>query len=433
VSITRRQFFGAAAAAGAAGTAAYSLADGGTALARGIDVSHWQGQIGWLQVGAAGYDFAFAKATEGTTYKDATYPLNRSGAPGVGVKVGAYHFARPAGGSDAAAVASAVAQADHFVDYAQPARGDLLPVLDLESRGGLSTARLVGATDVAQVKFGSVMWDLGNQGCSVSFWKSSLGDTPVFAQAGHRLWIAHWTKAALPILPGAGWGGLGEYVCVPERVLATMPARLSFEQAAAVPQAGVLALQGLSYRGAMGEEVLLNGAGGGVGTFAVQIAKDLGAHVTAVASTQKLDLVRSLGADQVIDYTTTDIADDGGRYDLVLDIGGNRPLSRLRRVLTSDGVLVIVGGEGGGRWTGGIQRQLGAMVLSLFVRQRLGTFIAKPNSTDLDALRALIEAGSVTPAVDRVITLEEIPDAIRDLAHGHVRGKVVMANETASR
>ena len=114
-------------------------------------------------------------------------------------------------------------------------------------------------------------------------------------------------------------------------------------------------------------------------------------------------------------------------------IGGNRRLSRLRRVLTSDGTLVIVGGEGGGRWTGGIHRQFGATVLSLFVRQRLGTFITKPNSADLDALRALIEAGSVTPAVDRVIALEEIPDAIRDLAQGRVRGKVVMADEAASR
>jgi len=146
-----------------------------------------------------------------------------------------------------------------------------------------------------------------------------------------------------------------------------------------------------------------------------------------VASTQKLDLVRSLGADHVIDYTHTDITDDGKRYDVVLDIGGNRPLSRLRRVLTSDGTLVIVGGEGGGRWTGGIHRQLAAMMLSLFVRQRLGTFIAKPNSTALAALRVLIEAGSVTPAIDRVIALNQVPDAIRDLNSGRVHGKIVIA------
>jgi NADPH:quinone reductase-like Zn-dependent oxidoreductase len=176
-----------------------------------------------------------------------------------------------------------------------------------------------------------------------------------------------------------------------------------------------------------GQQVLVIGASGGVGTFAVQIAKALGADVTGVASTQKLDLVRSLGADRVIDYTRADITDDGQRYDVVLDIGGNRPLSRLRRVLTGAGTLVIVGGEGGGRWTGGIHRQLGATVLSLFVRQRLRTFIAKPNSRDLAALRVMIEAGSVTPAVDRVIALEQVPDAIRDLTRGRVYGKIVIA------
>jgi NADPH:quinone reductase-like Zn-dependent oxidoreductase len=208
-----------------------------------------------------------------------------------------------------------------------------------------------------------------------------------------------------------------------------MPANLTFEQAAAVPVSAVTALQALRDRGRLqlGQRVLVIGASGGVGTFAVQIAKALGAHVTGVSSTQKVDLVRSLGADNVIDYTHADITDDGRRYDLVLDIGGNRPLSRLRRVLTRSGTLVIVGGEGGDRWTGGLHRQLGAMVLSLFVRQRLGTFIAKPNSADLDALRALIEAGSVTPAVDRVVALDHVPDAIRDLASGHVRGKVIIA------
>ena len=182
-----------------------------------------------------------------------------------------------------------------------------------------------------------------------------------------------------------------EYASTRPDKLARMPANVSFEQAAAVPVSAVTALQALRDRGRVqaGQRVLVIGASGGVGTFAVQIAKALGADVTGVSSTQKVDLVRSLGADHVIDYTQADITDDGRRYDVVLDIGGNRPLSQLRRVLTSDGTLVIVGGEGGGRWTGGIHRQLGAMVLSLFVGQRLGTFIAKPNSADLDALRAL--------------------------------------------
>jgi GH25 family lysozyme M1 (1,4-beta-N-acetylmuramidase) len=181
----------------------------GAQAPQGIDVSNWQGRIDWVKVSGGGYDFAFAKATEGTTFDDATYPLNRAGATGVGLRIGAYHFARPTGGSDAAAVASAVAQAEHFVGYAQPAPGDLLPVLDLESKGGLSTARLQLWT---QTWLAQVVARLGVKPIvyvSPSFWKSSLGDTPVFAQAGHRLWIAHWTKAALPILPGAGWGGLG--------------------------------------------------------------------------------------------------------------------------------------------------------------------------------------------------------------------------------
>ena len=216
-------------------------------------------------------------------------------------------------------------------------------------------------------------------------------------------------------------------VARPDR-LARMPSNLTFEQAAAVPVSAVTALQAVRDRGRVraGQRVLVIGASGGVGTFAVQIAKALGASVTGVCSTAKVELVRSIGADHVIDYTHADPTDGEQRYELVLDIGGNRPLSRLRRVLTRDGTLVIVGGEGGGRWTGGIDRQLRAMATSPFVTQRLGTFIANENSSDLDALRALIEAGAVTPVIDRVIALREVPDAIRDLAGGHVRGKIVI-------
>jgi NADPH:quinone reductase-like Zn-dependent oxidoreductase len=220
-----------------------------------------------------------------------------------------------------------------------------------------------------------------------------------------------------------------EYAATEPDKLARMPANLSFEQAAAVPVSAVTALQALRDHGRVhaGQCVLVIGASGGVGTFAVQIAKALGADVTGVSSTSKLDLVRSLGADHVIDYTEAGILGGGRRYDVVLDIGGNRSLAQLRRALTRDGTLVIVGGEGGGRWTGGIHRQLGTMAVSPFVRQRLRTFIAKPNSTDLDALRALIEDGSVTPAVDRVVALDQVPDAMRDLVGGQVRGKIVIA------
>jgi NADPH:quinone reductase-like Zn-dependent oxidoreductase len=231
---------------------------------------------------------------------------------------------------------------------------------------------------------------------------------------------------------GAGRAAFAAYAVTRPGTLARLPANLSFEQAAAVPVSAITALQALRDRGRVrdGQRVLVIGASGGVGTFAVQIAKAFGAVVTGVSSAQKVDLVRSLGADHVIDYTRADITDDGARYDVVLDIGGNRTLSQLRRVLTRDGTLVIVGGEGGGRWTGGIQRQLGATVLSLFVGQRLGTLIAKPNAADLDALRSLIEAGSVTPAIDRVIALDKVPDAIRDLTAGRVRGKIIIATGT---
>ncbi len=228
---------------------------------------------------------------------------------------------------------------------------------------------------------------------------------------------------------GTSKAAFAEFAPARPDTLAPMPSNLSFEQAAAVPVSAVTALQALRDRGRLkaGSHVLVIGASGGVGTSAVQIAKALGATVTGVCSTAKVDLVRSLGAEHVIDYARADITDDGRRYDLVLDIGGNRPLSQLRRVLTPSGTLVIVGGEEGGRWTGGIQRQLGAMILSVFVRQRLGTFVAKPNRADLDTLRGLIESGAVTPAIDRVIALDEIPDGIRDLSVGHVRGKLVAA------
>ena len=192
--------------------ATLALAEGAqaqTGLLAGVDVSNWQHQIDWLAVAGTGQSFVFAKATEGTTFTDVTFALNRSGATGVGLRFGAYHFARPSGTSDAAVVGSAIAQADHFLSVAVPRRSELLPVLDLESTGSLSVARLslwvqtwleqvVARTGIKPMVY-----------VSPSFWKERVGDSPVVAAAGHRLWIAHWTKDALPILPGASWGGLG--------------------------------------------------------------------------------------------------------------------------------------------------------------------------------------------------------------------------------
>ncbi len=223
-------------------------------------------------------------------------------------------------------------------------------------------------------------------------------------------------------------GSFAEYASVPEKKLALKPANLSFEQAAAVPVSASTALQALREQGRVqrGQRVLVLGASGGVGSFAVQLAKAFGAEVTGVSSTAKVDLVRSLGADRVIDYTSDDFAAEGQRYDLIVDNGGNNSLARLRRALTRHGTLVIVGGEGGGRWLGGTDRSLRALALSPFTRQRFKVFVAREHYEELEFLTELIEAGKVTPAIDRTYPLSEAGDAIRYLKAGQVRGKVVI-------
>lgn len=227
---------------------------------------------------------------------------------------------------------------------------------------------------------------------------------------------------------GIAKGSYAEYARASEDRLAPKPANLSFEQAAVVAISGLTALQGLRDHAKVrpDQKVLIVGASGGVGTYAVQVAKVFGAHVTGVCSTAKVDLVRSLGADHVIDYTREDFADGPQRYEVILDIGGNASLSRLRRALTPKGTLVIAGGETDGRWLGGTDRQLRALVLSRFVGQKLGTFVSRENHGDLIVLKELIEAGKVTPVVDRAYPLSDVPDAIRYLREGRARGKVVI-------
>jgi NADPH:quinone reductase-like Zn-dependent oxidoreductase len=224
-------------------------------------------------------------------------------------------------------------------------------------------------------------------------------------------------------------GSFAEYARARAGLLAPKPANLSFEQAAAVPVSGLAALQAVRDKAQVqaGEQVLIVGASGGVGTFAVQIAKASGAEVTGVCSTAKTDLVRALGADHVIDYTIEDFADGEHRYDAILDIGGNRPLSHLRRALTPRGRLVIVGGETDGRWLGGADRLLRAPLLSPLVSQKLGTLTTSENAQDLRVLRDLLESGKVAPAIDRTYPLSEAPAAIRHMQEGHARGKVVIA------
>jgi NADPH:quinone reductase-like Zn-dependent oxidoreductase len=227
---------------------------------------------------------------------------------------------------------------------------------------------------------------------------------------------------------GIGRGSFAEYSAAREDKLARKPPSLGFVQAAAIPVSGLTALKALESVGhaKAGQNVLIVGASGGVGTFAVQIAKAMGARVTGVCSTSKVDLVRSIGADDVIDYTNEDFADREHEFDLILDIGGNPSISRLRRALTATGTAVITGGEEGGRLTGGLDRQLRALALSPFVRQRLTTFVNKEHYTGLERLAELVEKGQLVPSIERTYPLAETPPAMRHLAAGRARGKLVI-------
>ena len=223
-------------------------------------------------------------------------------------------------------------------------------------------------------------------------------------------------------------GSFAEYACAKAERLAPKPANLSFEQAAAVPVSGMTALSGLRDAGNLqsGQRVLIIGAAGGVGTYAVQLAKAFGATVTGVCSTSKAELVRTIGADEVIDYTQVDFTEGTRQFDLILDTAGRRPLGHLRRALTPQGTLVIVGGEGGDRWLGGFQRQIFAPVRALFTEQKMLGLISKERQQDLLTLKDLIEAGKLKPVIDRTYPLREAPQAIRYLEQGHARGKVVL-------
>jgi NADPH:quinone reductase-like Zn-dependent oxidoreductase len=226
---------------------------------------------------------------------------------------------------------------------------------------------------------------------------------------------------------GIGHGSFAEYACARPDKLVRKPAGLTFARAAVVAVSGLTALQSLRDAGRLrpGQHVLITGASGGVGTYAVQIAKALGAEVTGVCSTAKTDLVASIGADHVLDYSRDDFAAGPQRYDLILDIGGNAALARLRRALTPAGTLVIVGGEDGGRWTG-MSRQVRALARSPFTRQRLTTLISRQRRADLETLAQFIEAGQLTPVIGKIYPLRQAADAMRDLLAGHARGKLVL-------
>jgi NADPH:quinone reductase-like Zn-dependent oxidoreductase len=231
-----------------------------------------------------------------------------------------------------------------------------------------------------------------------------------------------------------GWckGAFAEYACAAASNLLPKPAGLTFEQSAAVGDSAFTALNAVRDQAKVrpGQSVLVNGASGGVGTFAVQIAKSFGANVTGVCSTRNVDLVRSIGADQVIDYTKEDFTRTEQRYDVMLDMVGSRSLSDCRRALTLRGTYVLVGVANLGRWLG-LGRQARALLLAPFVRQRVRVFLVRHNSDDLAVLKDLVEAGKVTPVIDRRYTLGEVPDALRHQGEGHAQGKIVIAPRSA--
>ena len=227
---------------------------------------------------------------------------------------------------------------------------------------------------------------------------------------------------------GCARGSFAEYVCAREDKVALKPANISFEQAAAVPVAGLTALQELRDKGRVqpGQKILINGAAGGVGTFAVQIAKSFGAHVTGVCTTKSVDVVRSLGADSVIDYTRGDFTRSGDRYDLIFDCAGNLPLSAWRRIMTSKATLLACGARPGGHGIGPLPQLLKLLVLSRFISQTVTFYVAKVRADDLIVLKEMIETNKVTPVIDRSYKFSETPEAIRYLKAGHTRGKVVI-------
>ncbi len=221
-----------------------------------------------------------------------------------------------------------------------------------------------------------------------------------------------------------GFGAFAEYVCVPEHAVALKPTRLTFEEAATVPVSAVTALQGLRDQGHIqpGQKVLINGASGGVGTFAVQIAKAFGTEVTAVCSTRNVDMVRSIGADHVIDYTQEDFTKNGQRYDLILAVNGYHPISAYQRALSQEGRYVMTGGS--------MAQMFQAMLLGPWLSkngsQKMGNLLAKPNQKDLVFVKELLEAGKVVPVIERRYPLREVPEAIRYVEEGHAKGKVVI-------
>jgi NADPH:quinone reductase-like Zn-dependent oxidoreductase len=308
-------------------------------------------------------------------------------------------------------------------NVARPVIGDQEVLIEVRAAGvnPADWAIMGGLPYIARPVYGLRKPKQGVRGTDVAGVVATVGAGVTLFKAGDEVF-------------GSSDGSYAEYSKAPQNALALKPANLSFEQAAAVPMAGTVALQAIRDRGKVraGHTVLVNGAAGGIGTFAVQIAKALGAHVTAVASTRNLDLLRSLGADAVIDYTKEDFTRSGRRYQLILDNVSNHSLTALRRALTPTGMLIPNGGNFGNRWLASGGRIARGVALFKFGDQSLGNFLVSMNREDLIALKALIEAGKVTPIMDRIYALSDASKALAHVGGGHLSGKVAISMTLAT-
>jgi NADPH:quinone reductase-like Zn-dependent oxidoreductase len=306
------------------------------------------------------------------------------------------------------------------IDKPEPADDEVLVRVHAASVNPADWHILRGAPYIARMQFGLRKPKDRVLGCDVAGHIEAVGKDVTMLQPGEEIFGSPFMH---------GLGAFAEWVCISEDLLAPKPATLSFEQAAAVPLAALTALQGLRDYGRIepGHKVLIIGASGGVGTFAVQIAKSFGAEVSGVCSTRNVEMVRSIGADHVIDYTKDDFTQSGHKYDLIFQLAGTLSPSECRSALTSNGTLVISSGESEGRWIGPVDRVIKALVLSAFVSQKMASFTVKANREDLQLLKQFIEAGKLTPVIDRTYPLAQVPEAIRYLEEGHARGKVVIS------
>jgi NADPH:quinone reductase-like Zn-dependent oxidoreductase len=305
------------------------------------------------------------------------------------------------------------------IDKPEPADDEVLLRVHAASVNPADWHILRGAPYIARIEFGLRKPKDRVLGCDVAGHIEAVGKKVTMLQPGEEVFGSPFMH---------GLGAFAEWVCISEDLLAPKPAALSFEQVAAVPLAALTALQGLRDQGriAPGHKVLIIGASGGVGTFAVQIAKSFDAEVSGVCSTRNVEMVRALGADHVIDYTKEDFTQSGQKYHLVFQLAGTLSPSECRSALTSNGNLVLSSGESEGRWIGPVDRVIKGLVLSPFVSQKMASFTVKPNREDLQLLKQFIEDGTLTPEIDRTYPLAQVPEAIRYLEEGHARGKVVI-------